>query len=50
MKVPYAAKTVISREKLRDYVLSLAHPIGRAKAAWAHAVRVHSNRLADAAR
>jgi hypothetical protein len=34
MRIPSAATARIAREKLRDYVLSLEHPVGRAKAAW----------------
>ena len=34
MKLPNAEKAVISPEKLRDYLLSLSHPIGRFKAVF----------------
>src|SRR5260221_7359467 len=34
VKIPNAARVLISREKLRDYVLSLEHPVGGAKALW----------------
>lgn len=34
MKLPNAEKAIISPEKLRDYVLSLSHPIGRFKAVF----------------
>jgi len=34
LKLPNAEKAVISPEKLRDYLLSLSHPIGRFKAVF----------------
>ena len=34
MKLPNADKAIIAPEKLRDYILSLVHPIGRFKAAF----------------
>ena len=34
MKLPNADKAIISSEKLRDYILSPIHPIGRFKAAF----------------
>lgn len=34
MKLPGAEQAVIGREKIRDYLLSASHPIGRFKAAF----------------
>ena len=34
MRLPSFEKAIISAEKLRDYVLSPAHPVGRFKAAF----------------
>jgi hypothetical protein len=33
-RIPDIEKAVVSREKLRDYVLSPTHPVGHSKAAW----------------
>jgi len=33
-RLPNAEKAIIEAEKLRDYVLSFAHPVGRFKAAF----------------
>lgn len=35
-RLPNAEKAIIEAEKLRDYVLSFAHPVGRFKAAFFH--------------
>jgi len=34
VKLPNASDAIIPREKLRDYVLSESHPVGRFKAAY----------------
>jgi hypothetical protein len=34
MRLPYAQRAVIAREKLTDYLLSPRHAVGKDKAAW----------------
>jgi hypothetical protein len=34
VKLPYAANTLVETEKVRDYLLSPAHPVGKFKAAF----------------
>lgn len=34
MSVPNPDRVIVSREKVRDYLLSLSHPVGRGKAVW----------------
>lgn len=38
MKLPNFAEAIIDEEKLRDYLLSRSHPIGRFKAAYFEAL------------
>jgi len=44
MKVPNANKAVIPPEKIRDYLLSSGHPVGRYKAVF---FRAHGYRQSD---
>ena len=34
MKIPQAEQAIIERKKIRDYLLSQTHPVGRFKATW----------------
>ena len=43
MKLPNADKAIIPREKLRDYLLSQSHPVGRFKAAFFHSLGYSSS-------
>jgi hypothetical protein len=44
VQLPNAEQAVIPREKLRDYLLSPAHPIGRYKAAFFRALGYEQER------
>lgn len=41
MKLPHAADAVIDDRKVRDYLLAVTHPIGRAKAQFFMALGFH---------
>ena len=43
MKIPNADKAIIPKEKIRDYLLSQFHPIGRFKAVFFQSLGYSSN-------
>ncbi len=47
MKLPYADKAVVPERKLRDYLLSDAHPVGRFKARFFAAVGFRMGNLKE---
>ena len=38
MKLPFAERAIVEPEKVREYLLSPTHPVGRFKAAFFHAL------------